>query len=112
MYDENKFLESLYGYSIVSSTLVFNMVLFSLLIIFTMGIATCIAFRISHKIFRPLRKLNFKMRNIINNELSKDLGEEEESSLEISNLYEVFNSHIKTKKFEDNGFIKKLEEVK
>ena len=88
------------------------MVLFGLLIIITMGIATCVAFRISHKIFRPLRKLNFKMRNIINHELSKDLGEEEESSIEIRNLYEVFNSHIKTKKFEDNGFIKKLEEVK
>lgn len=83
-----------------------------LLLMLTMGIATFLAFKISHAIFRPLRQLNFMMRTIINEKLSKDLGDKEASSKEITKLYEVFNSHIKTKKFEDNGFKKKIEEIK
>jgi tetratricopeptide (TPR) repeat protein len=45
-----------------------------------------------------------KMRNIINDGMKRDLQGEQSSSREIGDLYEVFRSLIKTKKFENNDF--------
>ena len=44
------------------------------------------------------------MRDIINDGMKQDLQQEEQSCKEISNLYDVFRSMIKTKKFENNDF--------
>jgi len=45
-----------------------------------------------------------KMRDIITEGMKRDLEQEENSSREIGNLYEVFRQLIKTKKFENNDF--------
>ena len=37
--------------------------------------------------------------------MSKDLEINEESSKDVTNLYEVFSTHIKEKKFENNDFL-------
>jgi hypothetical protein len=63
-----------------------------------------IAFRLSHCIFRPLRKLNVRMKDIINEGIMGDLEKEERSSKEIDAMYDVFSSLIRTKKFENNNF--------
>lgn len=72
--------------------------------ILTLGIASFISFQLSHNIFRPLRALNMKMRDIITEGMKRDLEQENHSSREINNLYEVFQQLIKTKKFENNDF--------
>jgi len=45
------------------------------------------------------------MRNILQNGMSKDLENNEESSKDVTNLFEVFSTHIKEKKFENNDFL-------
>lgn len=93
--------------SIFSSTLIRNLILITFLLLCTISIATFTSIKISNAIFKPLRRLNMKMRNIINDGMKRDLKSEENSSMEIGDLYEVFRSLIKTKKFENNDFMNK-----
>ena len=66
------------------------------------------AYKTSHYLFRPLRELNAKMRTILNEtNSSKDIEQQRETSADITNLYEVFKTHLKAKKFESNAFMEK-----
>ena len=54
--------------------------------------------------------LNNKMKDIISSDLSEiELNDDEESSKELSDLYNVFKDLISTKKFENNNFMKKTD---
>ena len=44
------------------------------------------------------------MRDVISEGMKRDLDEEEQTSREIGDLYDVFRQLIKTKKFENNDF--------
>ena len=73
-------------------------------------VALVISFKVSNKIFKPLSLLNMSMRDIINDGMKRDLDNEEiatQSCKEISDLYNVFQTLIKTKKFENNDFKQK-----
>ena len=67
-------------------------------------LGTYLAFKMTHRIIRPLRTINQKMREVINEGMKRDLVTIENSCLEISKLYQVFQQLIKTKKFENNDF--------
>ena len=70
-----------------------------------LAISLVVAFKSSHNLFRPLRKLNRAMREIFADGMKRDLNKQDTYiSLEINDLYEVFSSLIKTKKFENNDF--------
>ena len=75
----------------------------------TFLIAAIVSFETSHYIIRPLRMLNNKMRDILDTALDVELVNEEESSQELTDLYEVFTSLISTKKFENNDFMFKTD---
>jgi hypothetical protein len=108
VYQEQTFINSLENTSILTPVFILNVIFMFCIVILTLVIATYISFKISHCIFRPLRKLNMKMRNIIVDGMKRDLDSEDgESSKEIGRLYEVFRSLIKTKKFENNDFMEK-----
>jgi len=47
------------------------------------------------------------MRDIIADGMKRDLEVEETSSLELTDLYEIFRQLIRTKKFENNDFMDK-----
>lgn len=70
-------------------------------------IAAIVAYETSHYIIRPLRMLNNKMREIISHGIDIDLINEEETSKELTDLYDVFKNLISAKKFENNDFMLK-----
>jgi hypothetical protein len=73
--------------------------------ILTFIIAAVAAYETSHYIIRPLRMLNKKMKEIINTGVDIELINEEESSKELTDLYDVFKNLISAKKFENNDFM-------
>lgn len=86
-------------------------VIFTLLAVLlglTLLFSSIIAYQTAHYIIRPLRMLNNKMINII---LSTDgdieLTTDEESSKELTLLYNEFTDLISAKKFENNNFMEK-----
>lgn len=94
--------------TVFDSSVIINFVILGLLLIMTFAIAVVMAYGTSHYIIRPLRQLNQKMRDIMSAGIDRDLEEEEESSSkELSKLYQVFNSLISNKKFENNDFMTK-----
>lgn len=77
-------------------------------IILLLALFSYYAFKTSHYLFRPLRELNAKMRTILNeNNSSKEIEQQRETSADITNLYDVFKTHLKAKKFESNAFMEK-----
>jgi nitrogen fixation/metabolism regulation signal transduction histidine kinase len=76
------------------------------LFVFILAISIILSFRSSHKLFRPLRKLNRSMREILADNMKRDLTKKANRvSFEINELYDVFSSLIRTKKFENNDLI-------
>lgn len=70
----------------------------SILIIFFLSI--WLTFTFSHKVVRPLRKLNDKMDEILNmSDVDVEINQHEETSSEITTLYEVFKQLIQDRKF-------------
>ena len=83
--------------------------LLGLLLILTLVFSSMLAYSTAHYIIRPLRMLNNKMVNII---LSQDedaelTNNDEESSFELTLLYNQFKDLISAKKFENNNFMMK-----
>ena len=108
VYKESDFLLPLIDQPIITESFILNVILVLLILIITLSFATCVSFKISHCIFRPLRRLNMRMHNVIVDGMKRDLDDDDvESSKEIGGLYEVFKSLIKTKKFENNDFMEK-----
>lgn len=104
VYERKEFIKSLDGYTVWSISFVLDVIYNLFIVSLTMVISVWTAFKISHVIFRPLRELNSKMRNILKEGMNRDLEDVPESSRDITDLYEVFRSHIKAKKFENNDF--------
>jgi nitrogen fixation/metabolism regulation signal transduction histidine kinase len=74
----------------------------------TLMLSSVIAYQTAHYIIRPLRMLNNKMLNIIvSNEGDIELTNDEESSMELTLLYNEFKDLISAKKFENNNFMQK-----
>jgi hypothetical protein len=80
--------------------------LLGLLLILTLAFSAIIAYQTAHYIIRPLRMLNNKMINIMYSKGADDieLTIDEESSLELTLLYNEFKDLISAKKFENNDF--------
>ena len=107
VYKKSTFIESVTSYSIFTTGFIVTISIGVSVLVLTLIVASAVSFQISHCIFRPLHRLNMKMRNIIIDGMKRDLEIEEDSSIEIGGLYEVFRSLIKTKKFENNDFLEK-----
>lgn len=90
VYKKSTFLKSLTDKTILTFEFFKNLAIMFALLILTLGIAYLIAFRLSHCIFRPLRSLNRKMKDVILDGMKHDLIEGQASSIEVSFLYEVF----------------------
>jgi HAMP domain-containing protein len=91
---------------IFTFSFVLYIITFFLLFAFILAVSIIIAFRASHRLFRPLRKLNRSMREILADKMKRDLTQKSgRVSHEINELYEVFRSLIRTKKFENNDLI-------
>lgn len=76
--------------------------MFSIIILILAALAS---YETSHYIIRPLRMLNNKMKDVIHAGIEIDLINEEESSKELTDLYDVFKNLISAKKFENNDFM-------
>ena len=87
VYKENDFLMSINNAKILTDTFILNLVFMMIVLLATLGFATFISIKMSNFIFRPLRRLNMKMRNIITDGMKRDLQTEESSSREIGDLY-------------------------
>lgn len=104
-YKEEKFEEGVNSIKLIDVKFMLKLMLVLFLITGVLFFSIFIAFKASHNIFRPLRKLNRKMRDIFADGMKRDLDQEDAIiSKEISDLYQVFRSLIKTKKFENNDF--------
>jgi nitrate/nitrite-specific signal transduction histidine kinase len=70
-------------------------------------LTTFCIFKISHKVIRPLRQLNSKMREILDSKELRDLSNDTKSDQckEINELYDLFQDLIRNKKCIDNDFI-------
>ncbi len=95
--------------SIISDKVILFLSLLGGLTLLTFVIAAVIAYETSHYIIRPLRMLNNKMRNIIIATVDEELVNDEESSKELTDLYDVFKNLISAKKFENNDFMFKTD---
>ncbi len=77
-------------------------------LILVLILAAIIAYQTAHYIIRPLRMLNNKMIDIIySKEPDVELTLDEESSQELTLLYNEFKDLISAKKFENNDFMSK-----
>ncbi|CDW83509.1 UNKNOWN [Stylonychia lemnae] len=93
--------------TIISDRVITILCILGALVILTLITAAIVAYETSHYIIRPLRMLNSKMREIINAKQEIELINEEETSKELTDLYDVFKNLISAKKFENNDFIQK-----
>ena len=64
-----------------------------ILLLFSFAILFCI-FMLAHKLIRPIRVLNDKMKEILSTENADNELQEEESSEEITKLYTIFKDLI------------------
>ncbi len=84
---------------------IIKIIILGILLILVLIMSAFVAYGTSHYIMRPLRLLNAKIRDIFNAELDVELNDNEESSKELTDLYNVFKDLISTKKFENNNFM-------
>jgi hypothetical protein len=90
LYEKAVFVDRLYNYSFIDAEFISFTIFVAFVIIFTVLSTSYLAYRISHYIFKPLRELNSKMRNILKEGMNRDLEDQKESSADITGLYEVF----------------------
>jgi len=107
LYKESTFLKSITERVLLNETTIVLLVIVILVIFWSLLMATYISKKGSLMIFKPMRTLNMKMRDILADGMKQDLHQEEESSMELTNMYEVFKQLIRTKKFENNDFMDK-----
>eukprot|EP00347_Sterkiella_histriomuscorum_P007084 403350315 len=91
--------------SIISQKVIIIISLLAAFTIVMFVIAAIVAYETSHYIIRPLRMLNNKMREIISAGIDIELINDEETSKELTDLYDVFKNLISAKKFENNDFM-------
>ena len=105
-YKKQDYLKGVDEIVIFSFEFIVLIVLALFLFVFILVISIILSFRSSHKLFRPLRKLNRSMREILADNMKRDLTKKSHRvSFEINELYDVFSSLIRTKKFENNDLI-------
>jgi hypothetical protein len=104
VYEKKEFIKELEEHNVWSIGFILQIIFNAFFLTMIVLLSTYVSFKLSHYIFRPLRELNAKMREIIKEGMIRDLEDQKESSLDITSLYEVFRAHIKAKKFENNDF--------
>ena len=99
-YKKQDYLHGVDNIVIFTFKFVLLIIIAAFLFLAILTISIIIAFRSSHRLFRPLRKLNRSMREIMADKMRRDLSQKNHRvSFEINELYDVFRSIIKTKKF-------------
>jgi len=107
VYRKDKFTEGLILKTPWTVSFFVQATLFFILILSFLFLAAFVSRKISGLIFDPLRIFNGKLNNIKIEGMKKDLIVQMQSSIEITDLYDVFRKFIRTKKFENNDFEQK-----